>query len=429
MSTGQPPYPRDEPEGNPPPGSPQYGQHAGDHPAPGSDPERTVVHRPQPTSEQSRPQYGQGGTGSYGQGYPQQGQQPGQGYGQQDQQGYGQQQSYGQQGYGQEAGGQAGGYGQQQYGQQQGYGQQAQQGQQPGYDQQGQQGYGQQQSYGQQGYGQEAGGQAGGYGQQQYGQQQGYGQHGQQGQQPGYDQQGYGQQGQQYGQQPGYDQQQYGQQQYGQQGYGQQQYGQTGGYGQPQYGQQPGYPQQGYGQPAYGAAGAQPPGAPAPLAEWWQRLVARLIDSVILAIPAAILTAILTGIIVTAPSFDPTTGAIDAGGGVFLAGLITALLLGVIFFLYEFLMLKQRGQTVGKIAMGIKVVRVGGVLDASGLGTDVAGKRAGVLWGPQFLRWVPVLGYVVGIFTLVNVLWLLWDKPLQQALHDKVAGTVVVKTK
>ncbi|MEV6980137.1 RDD family protein [Sphaerisporangium sp. NPDC051017] len=416
MSTGQPPYPRDEPDGHQPSsGSPQYGHQ-------NADPEVTVVHRPQPTSEHPN-QYGQ--QQGYGQQYGQQGQQygqqqgygqpaAGQGYGQQSQQGYGQQ-GYGDQGYGDQA------YGQQQasYGQQ---GQQGQQsyGQQPQYGQQGQQ-----QGYGDQGYGQQS--QQQGYGQQAggYGQQQGYGQqYGQQGQQaqPGYGDQGYAQQG--YGQQQGYGEQ-YGQQQAQ---YGQQSYNQPGhspqGYGQQGYGQAPGY-QQSYGA---AAAGPVPPGAPAPLAEWWQRLVARIIDAVILAIPTFILTAVIAAIFVTSPSFDASTGTIIEGGGAFIAGLLGAIIIGLAYVAYEFLMLRQRGQTIGKIAMGIKVVPVGGSVQ-SPLATDVVGKRALVLYGPRFLQWIPFLGWIAGLFALVNLLWLFWDKPLQQTLHDKVANTVVVKVK
>ncbi|WP_169988981.1 RDD family protein, partial [Microbispora sp. H10836] len=245
------------------------------------------------------------------------------------------------------------------------------------------------------------------------------------------------QQGQQqggYGQQPGYGQQQYGaqqsQQQYGQPGYGQsasqQGYGQQQGYGAQQYGQQ-GYAQPGFGQP-YAAAGPIPPGAPAPLAEWWQRLVARIIDGVVVGIPFGIISVVITAIVVTSGSIDLRTGVYSPGSGVFLATLLVAILGGVVMVGYEFVMLRQRGQTLGKIAMGIKVVPVGGSLDG-GLDVDVAGKRAIVMWGPQLVRWIPVVEYLAAIFALLNMLWLLWDRPLQQALHDKVAKTVVVKVR
>ncbi|GLK06620.1 hypothetical protein GCM10017600_00250 [Streptosporangium carneum] len=171
-----------------------------------------------------------------------------------------------------------------------------------------------------------------------------------------------------------------------------------------------------------------PPGAPAPLAEWWQRLVARLIDGIILSIPTVIITIVLGAILITQSSYDLTSGAGSAGGGAFLAALLVGIVAGLIYIAYEFLMLKQNGQTVGKMVMGIKVVTVGGTLQG-GLSSDVALKRAGVLWGPLVLRGIPVLGWIANIFSLVNSLWLLWDKPLQQCLHDKVATTVVVKTK
>ncbi|GAA1292802.1 hypothetical protein Psi02_50500 [Planotetraspora silvatica] len=172
-----------------------------------------------------------------------------------------------------------------------------------------------------------------------------------------------------------------------------------------------------------------PPGAPAPLAEWWQRLVARIIDGVIIGIPFLIITAIITAVVVTSAGFDDVTGVRTLESGAFLAAVLIALVSGAAMIAYEFLMLRQRGQTVGKIAMGIKVVPVGGTLGPEGLPQDVAAKRAGVLFGPQLLRWIPFVGWLAGIFALVNVLWLLWDKPLSQALHDKVANTIVVKVK
>jgi uncharacterized RDD family membrane protein YckC len=413
VSTGQPPYPQDEPERNP--GHPEYGQQNTGRGGSEPDPDVTVVgYRSDTGPGQSQPGYGQQG------GYGQQ-----QGYGQQE---YGQQ--YGQQGgYGQQAPGRQG-YGQQGYDQQQGYGQQAQ----------GQQGYGQQGGYGQQAPGQQ------GYGQQGYGQQGGYGLQAQQGygHQEAAGQQGYGQQ-QQHGQQ-GYGQQGYGQQAAGQQGYGQQQgYPQQGGYGQqapgygqqgygqpaPGYGQQaPGYGQQGYGQPYGQPAGAIPPGAPAPLAEWWQRLVARIIDGLIVGIPATII-----GSLAASPfalSFDAATASVT--GSVFLQTFVSGIIVALAFIAYEIFFLGRDGQTLGKQIIGIKVVMVGGQLQG-GLDTMTAARRAGVFFGPSVLQSLGgwglgvLLTLAAGAFGLANVLWQFWDKPLQQCLHDKVANTVVVKVK
>ncbi|MFD0883349.1 RDD family protein, partial [Streptosporangium algeriense] len=178
----------------------------------------------------------------------------------------------------------------------------------------------------------------------------------------------------------------------------------------------------------YGPQGVTPPGAPAPLAEWWQRLVARIIDGIILAIPMVIISLVLGAILVTSGGFDLETGVITEPSGYALSTFLSTVIAGLIYVAYEFLMLRQNGQTVGKMVMGIKVVRVGGALQG-GLSPDVAIKRAGVSYGPYALSGIPLVGFVLNIFTLVNVLWQLWDKPLKQCLHDKVASTVVVKTK
>ncbi|GAA0421467.1 hypothetical protein Acor_77570 [Acrocarpospora corrugata] len=366
MST-QPPYPQDDSE---------RGEQGAEQPAQEFDPDVTVMSRnPAPGS---RPVYGPpasgaygqaGGTGAYGQGYPQQQQQqpappppppPPNGYGQ----GYGQSQPQYSQGPGQ-------GYGQ-------GYGQQAHSREQQ---------YGQQQpDYGQQGHTQPVQAQPG------YAQQPGYPP------QPGY--------GQGYQQQPppGYGQPQ-------QYGYG------PGGYGQPQGGY-------GYGQAPL------PAGVPAPFAEWWQRLVARIIDGALYGIVLLALGIIAAGIWVAGDRFDIETQSVQYASP--LVWLLPAILATLAFFGYEFLMLKQRGQTLGKIVMGIKVVRLGRGLDG-GLDNDAALRRAGALAGPLVLTWIPgirVIGaWLVYLYWLVGLLWPLWDKPLQQSLLDKAANTVVVKVK
>ena len=69
--------------------------------------------------------------------------------------------------------------------------------------------------------------------------------------------------------------------------------------------------------------------------------------------------------------------------------------------------------------MKIKVVSLA---DRGPVTGGAAAKRAAVYGlAPQ----VPLIG---SLFGLLNSLWLLWDKPNRQCLHDKVAGTVVVKT-
>lgn len=97
----------------------------------------------------------------------------------------------------------------------------------------------------------------------------------------------------------------------------------------------------------------------------------------IVGIPLGIITVVVAAIVVTNASVDIRSGVYNPGSGYFLASLLTAILGGLVMVVYEFLMLRAQGQTLGKKLMGIKVVRVGGTLDAGGLPQDAALKRAG----------------------------------------------------
>ena len=68
------------------------------------------------------------------------------------------------------------------------------------------------------------------------------------------------------------------------------------------------------------------------------------------------------------------------------------------------------GATPGKMALGLQIVRE----DGSQLGL-----------GACFLRYV---GYIIsGLALGLGFLWIIWD-PKKQGWHDKIAGTLVVKT-
>jgi uncharacterized RDD family membrane protein YckC len=213
-------------------------------------------------------------------------------------------------------------------------------------------------------------------------------------------------------------------------------YGQPG-YAQPGYGQQ-GYGQQGYAQP-YGSA-YQPypgtgyqygPGKDPTLAEWWQRLLARMIDWVIVGVISSPLwIPAFTTYVNKLRSISNQYGgnlntpaaqtAINHAGGhlfgkLFLAGLGAALIL----FAYDWVQHGLWGRTLGKRALGTKVVSAG---DRSKVSGGAAGGRAAVFALP------PIVPLVGGLFALINELWLLWDRQ-RQCLHDKAAKTVVIKVR
>jgi len=129
-----------------------------------------------------------------------------------------------------------------------------------------------------------------------------------------------------------------------------------------------------------------PGGASGPRANFGQRLVAAIIDTIIVGIPGGILEVALK----------------RPGYGI-------AIVLGVAY--YGWLEGSPSGQTVGKRVMSIRVYdfRVGGPI---GTGRGI---------GRYFARIVSAIPCLLGYW------WMLWDKE-KQCWHDKLVGSVVVPT-
>ncbi|RBM21426.1 RDD family protein [Streptomyces sp. PT12] len=156
--------------------------------------------------------------------------------------------------------------------------------------------------------------------------------------------------------------------------------------------------------PFGGPAGAKDPlaGMP-PLASLGRRLLARIIDALIVGIPVTF---------ALWPLMGAYNGNDDSGAAYGQQAIVL-----LVYFLYEGLMLSARGQTVGKMLMRIRVAMLDNGAVPRG---NPAWYRAAVYSLPQLL---PCVGF---IFWLVNVLTCTWDRPYRQCLHDKAAGTVVV---
>jgi uncharacterized RDD family membrane protein YckC len=139
----------------------------------------------------------------------------------------------------------------------------------------------------------------------------------------------------------------------------------------------------------------------APLAPAGKRVLARIIDIVVVLIPAGLLDWAAGGV----QGSDWSAGR-SAIGGVFTAGL---------GFLYEWYMTQSTGQTLGKKMTGL---RAASLADGSVPGTNASAARAAILWLPAFCCscfWFLLIGITV-----------LFDKPYKQGLHEKAARTVVV---
>ena len=117
---------------------------------------------------------------------------------------------------------------------------------------------------------------------------------------------------------------------------------------------------------------------------FWIRLAAWIVDTLILWIPTIALGVILPG-----------------------AGVILALMVGVAYYVF---MTGLKGQTLGKMAVGIKVV-------------DREGQVPGI--GRALLREV-VGKFVSGLVLYLGYIWVGWDAN-KRGWHDHIATTYVVR--
>ncbi|WP_127358673.1 RDD family protein [Actinacidiphila soli] len=160
--------------------------------------------------------------------------------------------------------------------------------------------------------------------------------------------------------------------------------------------------------PSASPYGSEPPPDPLqgmpPLANRGRRLLARIVDALIVGIPVyAIMGAAFR-------NYDyHNTGASYAESVIY----------AVIYLIYQVFMLTRHGQSLGKMLLK---VRVGMLADGSRPTTEAALKREATY------ALVPIIPCCGSIFWLVNVLWCTWDKPYRQCLHDKAGQTVVVST-
>lgn len=143
-----------------------------------------------------------------------------------------------------------------------------------------------------------------------------------------------------------------------------------------------------------------------------KRLAARIIDvAIILFVVIIFLIVGVAGLVISAEG-----GEEEVAGLVALAGFGGLLFFSVLALLYEPTMIALKGQTLGKMAMGIMVARA----DDGGL--PGWGKALGRWVLPGLLTLIPLLG---GLLSLLVYISLLWDDR-RQGWHDKMATTVVI---
>lgn len=153
----------------------------------------------------------------------------------------------------------------------------------------------------------------------------------------------------------------------------------------------PEHPPSGLPQPP-GPGGTGAGAVPAGRASFWQRLVAVILDSILLNIVFSIFGALFGG----GNVFDPN----PATSGI-------SFLVGIAYYVYFHG--SPSGQTIGKKAMSIRVI------DAD-RGGEIGYGKAALRYIGQILSALPCL---------LGFLWMLWDDN-KQTWHDKIATTIVV---
>ncbi|MEW1779124.1 RDD family protein [Streptomyces sp. NPDC086777] len=177
-----------------------------------------------------------------------------------------------------------------------------------------------------------------------------------------------GQPGYGYPQQPGYQQAPQGVPP--QQGYG--------------YPQQPGYPQQGgYGYPQQGY------GATPPYANWGQRFGGTIVDGLVFLVPYILVL------------FSSKAAVLGIIGGLAILGIA----------IWQLIMEGRTGQTIGKKALGIRLVK------------EATGQPIGV--GMAFVRRIAHI--LDSLACYLGWLWPAWDSK-RQTFADKVCGTIVIRS-
>jgi uncharacterized RDD family membrane protein YckC len=137
-----------------------------------------------------------------------------------------------------------------------------------------------------------------------------------------------------------------------------------------------------------------------PLAGWWSRVAAQLLDSIIVSIiPLILYFAVLS-------SSDTAAGLVIGLGSIVVGIVYYALTIGRSG--------PNNGQTLGKQLLNIRIVRESG--------QPMTG-------GTAVLRETVIKGILMGIcfiVTILNYLSPLWDGR-NQAWHDKIVNTLVVQ--
>jgi len=157
----------------------------------------------------------------------------------------------------------------------------------------------------------------------------------------------------------------------------------------------------------YGGAGDPLAGMP-PLAESLRRVLARIIDMILVGIVVWLLTW----------GFNVNEYEVDSDKIEYGRSLGQSLIAAVLYIAYDTILMSRTGQTLGKKWLGLRVANL----------DNGATPSVQTMLVRSLVLWVPFAFCCACIWTAIAGGWSFFDKPYKQGLHDKAAKTVVVST-
>ncbi|MCO6004328.1 RDD family protein [Actinoallomurus purpureus] len=162
-----------------------------------------------------------------------------------------------------------------------------------------------------------------------------------------------------------------------------------------------------------GSYGGDEPAGELILAPIARRAGARLIDAGLLGVVGF---AVILPFMIAAVGLNEPGSHVKNGGGIWSGTAIIGwiLVLAILPFAYEAVQLALWGQTLGKRVLRLRVLtETGEPLTPARAAARAAVNNVVYLFG-------------CGVGTVMAYLWAIWDQPLHQGLHDRLAATVVV---
>lgn len=167
---------------------------------------------------------------------------------------------------------------------------------------------------------------------------------------------------------------------------------------------------------------------------FWMRLVARIIDGLVLAIPSVLVLLTCVVLFLGPTLISALFAALSEGTPgiekldqvspfVVIGAILTAVVVNLgLQALYECFMVTRFGATLGKLAMGLTIV----TLQGERLRLRQSLLRFGLYQGVTILGVIPLVGILASVYALVDAIVLGTDAR-KQSLHDRFAKTLVVK--